>query len=153
MPWGTFQDCGCQCSWFCDEPLPTDTSTGDPPTLAGRFSSISPGVTAPFLWVLVHARLCALEDWSLFASVPWKFYNQIPLAFKVRFSGDSQSLWQVPRLGSLTWCWELSQQWENFFGIIFLQFVGHLPGRNGILFSRDCASPTVSLWLLLCLWT
>ena len=45
-----------------------------------------------------------------------------------------------------------SQQWENFFAIIVLQFVGHPPGGCGIWFYPDCAPPTVSLWLL-CLWT
>ena len=32
-----------------------------------------------------------------------KFHNQIPLAFKVKFPGDSQSLCQIPRLGKLLW--------------------------------------------------
>ena len=55
---------------------------------------VSCGVTAPFLWGLVCANFCLcpprLE--SLFPQVPWKSYNQIPLAFKIRFPGDSQSL-------------------------------------------------------------
>ena len=33
----------------------------------------------------------------------WTFCNQILLSFKVRFPGDSQSLCQIPRLGSLFW--------------------------------------------------
>ena len=33
--------------------------------------------------------------------VLWKFWNQIPLAFKVKFSGGSQPLCQIPRLGNL----------------------------------------------------
>ena len=36
------------------EPLLTHTSTGDPPILAGRFGSVSCGVTVPFPWVLLH---------------------------------------------------------------------------------------------------
>ena len=47
----------------------------------------------------------------------WKSCSQILLAFKVRFAGN-QFLCQIPRLGSLTWDSEPSQQWENFFGII-----------------------------------
>ena len=31
----------------------------------------------------------------------------------------------IPRLGSLLWNLELSQQCKNFFGIIVLQFVDH----------------------------
>ena len=62
---------------------------------------------------------------------PLEAYNQILLALKARFPGDSQSLCQIPRLGSLMWGSEPSQQWENFFGIIILQFVGHPPCRYG----------------------
>ena len=36
----------------------------------------------------------------MFAPVLWKACNQMPLAFKVRFPGDSQSLCWIPRLGS-----------------------------------------------------
>ena len=57
----------------------------------------------------------------------------------VRFPGDSQSLCQIPRLGSLTWGSEPSQQLENFFGIIFLQLVGCPPGGYAILFYHDCS--------------
>ena len=81
------------------------TSTGDLPTLAGSCDSVSCGVTATFLWVLVRARfgLCPPRLESLFPLVLWKSCNQIPLTFKARFPGDSQSLCPVPRLGSLTW--------------------------------------------------
>ena len=55
----------------------------------------------------------------------------MPLAFKVRFPGDPQSLCQIPRLGSLTWASEPSQQWENVFGIIVLQlWVAHQAGME-----------------------
>ena len=49
MPRGTFPECCCQCPCPCGEPLLTETSTGDPPKLAGSFGSVSCGVTAPFL--------------------------------------------------------------------------------------------------------
>ena len=55
-----------------------------------------------------------------------KFCNQIPLASKDKFPGGSQSLCQIPRVVNLLWVLELSQQCENFFGIIVLQFVGCL---------------------------
>ena len=136
----------------CVEPLLTHTSTGDPLTLAGSFGSTSCGVTHLFLRVLVQARfglyLSRLE--SLFPPVLWKSCNQILLAFKVRFPRDSQSLSQVPRLWSLTWCSEPLQHWDNC-GIIFLQFVGHPPSGYGIWFYHDCSPPTVLLWFLLCL--
>ena len=112
------------------EPVPTQSSIGDPPTLAGSFGSVSYAVTAPFLSVLVCSRfcLCPLRLELLF---PQSCGNQILLAFKVRFAGN-QFLCQIPRLGSLTWDSEPSQQWENFFGIISLQFVSGPSGGYGI---------------------
>ena len=68
--------------------------------------------------------LCALQE--SVSLVLWKFCNQIPVVFKVKFPGGSQFFCQIPRLGNLLWALELLQQCENFFGIIVLQFVGHL---------------------------
>ena len=100
---------------------------------SARSASVSPGVTAPFPW-FTQGFVCSIVE-SLFPLGLWKFCNQIPLSFKVRFPGDSQSLpCQIPHLGSLLWGLEPLQQYENFFGIIVLQFVGHLPGRYGTLF-------------------
>ena len=67
--------------------------------------------------------VCPQESVSL---VLWKFCNQIPLAFKVKFPGNSQSFSWIPRLGNLLWALEFSQPCENFFGIIVLQSVGPL---------------------------
>ena len=53
-------------------------------------------------------------------------------------------------MGSLTWGSEPLLQWVEFCGISVLQFVSH-PAVMGFDFI-DCAPPTVSLWLLLCLW-
>ena len=49
----------------CGEPLPTRASTGGPPTLAGGSGSVTCRVTAPFLWVLACAGVCALQHWGL----------------------------------------------------------------------------------------
>ena len=59
---------------------------------------------------------------------------------------------QTPRLGSLLWGSGPSLQSVDFCGIIFLQFVSHPPSGYGIWFHCDCAPPTISLRLLLCLW-
>ena len=56
----------------------------------------------------------------------------MPLAFQVIFPRDSQSLGLIPRLGSLMWGLEPSQQWENFFDIIVPQFVGGPRGEYRI---------------------
>ena len=68
--------------------------------------------------------VCALQE--SVSPVLRKFCNQIPLAFKVKFPGGSQSLCLILRLGNLLWTLEVLQQWESFFGIIVLQFVGRL---------------------------
>ena len=87
----------------------------------------------------IQGFVCALQDWGPCFS-QWKSCSQILLAFKVRFPGDSQTLYQVPRLRSLVWGSEPSQQWENFFGIIVLQFVSHPPGGYGIWLLWFCPS-------------
>ena len=146
MPRGTFQ---CPCP--CGRPLPTHTSTAGPPTLASSFGSIFCWVIAPLFWVLVNAKkfLCPSRLLqSLFPPDLWKSYNQTPLTHKPRFHGDSQLLYQIPRLGRLTWGSEPSQQCENFFGITIIQSVGHPPSGYRIWFYHDCAPPTISLQLL-----
>ena len=49
---------------------------------------------------------CAFQE--SVSSVLWKSYNQIPLASKVKFPGDSLSLCQIPRFGNLLWVLELN---------------------------------------------
>ena len=95
--------------------------------------------------------VCPPRVESLFPQVLQKSCNQIPLAFKIWFSRNSSSCCQGPRLGSLTWGSEPSVQWVDFCGLSVLQFVSHPPSSYGIWFC-DCAPPSVSLWLLLCLW-
>ena len=114
---------------------------------------VSCGVTAPLFWVLVCEKFCLCPPWleSLFPPVLWKSYNKIPLVLKARFPGDSQSLCHIPRLLSLTWCSKPSQQCKNF-DLTILQSMGHLPSEYGIWFYHDFTPPTVSLWVLLCLW-
>ena len=62
--------------------------------------------------------------------VLWMFCNPVLLAFKVTFPRVSQPLCQSPKLGSLLWSLELSQQCKNIFGIVILQFVGCLPSSS-----------------------
>ena len=123
-----------------------------PPVLGGTFGSLSCGVTA-LIWVWVQAKccLCPPRLESLLPPAFWKSYNQILLALKARFPGDSQSLYQILRLASLTWSSNPSKQCENFFGIIILQSVGHPPSGYRIWFYLDCTPPTTSLQFLLCL--
>ena len=96
--------------------------------------------------------VCPPRVESLLPPLLLKSCNQIPLAFKVRFSRNSSSHCRTPRLGSLTWGSEPSLQWVGFCGISVLQSVSHPPSSYGIWFYCDCAPPTISFWLLLCLW-
>ena len=102
----------------------------------------------------MHTLLCVCPPRveSLFPPVLSKSSNQIPLAFKVWFSTNSSSRCRTPRLRSLMWGSKPSLQWVDICGISVLQFVIHPPSSYGIWFYCDCAPPTVSLWLLLCLW-
>ena len=71
--------------------------------------------------------------------VLWKFYNQIPLASKVKFPGDSSSLYRISRVGNLLWVLELSKQCGNFFGIIVLPFMGYLLDNSMVdLMATSC---------------
>ena len=88
-------------------PLLSHASSRESWTLTGKPGSVSCGITAPFSWVLVCTRVCLCLLRVCFP-VLWKFYNQIPLASKVKFSGSAQSLCQIPRLGNLLWVLELS---------------------------------------------
>ena len=132
-------------------PLLILPSTGDGSTLADNFSSVSWGVTAPFFrsWC-VQDFVCALQEWSLCFSqscgspiVTYRWPS------RWGFCGDSQSLCWIPRLESLMWGSEPSQQWDNFFAIIVLQSVDCPPGGYGIWFYLEWASPTISLQFLL----
>ena len=80
--------------------------------------------------------------------VLWRSYNQILLAFTVRFPVDSQSLGQIP--GSLVWGLQPVQQHENLFDVTVFQFMDRTPSGYRILFYHDCAPPMVLLWFLLC---
>ena len=107
------------------------------PRLCRRLLVIYRKVWVSFLWgslLLSPGSWCAQDFVCAFqesvSPVLCKFCNQIPLASKVKFSGSSQSLCQIPRLGNLLWVPELSYQCENFFGIIVLRFVGHLLGSS-----------------------
>ena len=134
-------------------PIPV-ASTGDPPILAGGFGSVSCGGTALFLWVLVLARFCLcpprLE--SLFPPVLWKSYNQIPLALKVGFSADSQSLCQSPG-GKPDVVFQVFTALGELLWYYCSPVCGSPTGGYEIWFYCDCVPSTVLLWLLLYLWT
>ena len=83
--------------------------------------------------------LCALQE--SVSPLLWKFCNQIPLAFKIKFPGGFKFLCWISRLGNLLLTLELLQQCENFFGIIVLQFVGCL--LSGSIVGLTCCTSQV----------
>ena len=99
--------------FLCSSPVaywaPTDLevhlSVSYPLDTHSKSGSVSCVVTAPFSWC-PQGFACALQE--SVSPVLCKFCNQIPLASKVKFSGSSQSLCQIPRLGNLLWVPELS---------------------------------------------
>ena len=136
--------------------LLTHTSTGDSPTPDSSFGSVSFGLLLlSSVSQCAQDFVCTLQDWNLFPPFLWKSYYQIPLAFKIRFPGDSQSLCGIPRtftiVGALLW-------------YHFLQFVGHplggmqfgftmiapfLPSHCGLFFVFGCGwQPASSHWWL-----
>ena len=161
-PRGTFRDCCCQHPCPCGEPLLTHASTAGPPTLAGGLGSVSCGVTAPFLWVLVHATFCfwppRLE--SLFPPVLWKSCSQIPLDFKVWFPGIPS-----PFVRSPGWeAWRGAQDLHNSgrTSLVLLSFslwVTHPAGCDrDLILSWLCpcyclaAASSLSLEVGICFW-
>ena len=103
VPW---IHCCTQCPQPCSRPPPTHASTGDCWTLTSKSGSVSSGVTAPFSWVLVHKRFVCAFQGSVSPGI-CNLCNQIPLASKIKVSGGSQSLYQIPRLRNLLWALEL----------------------------------------------
>ena len=90
------------------------------------------GVTPFPPWDLAHMRVCVLplQEWSLYLPQSWEY----PV-INTHWASKVDSLGTPPPAASLRnqmWGLEISLQWENFCGIINVQFVGHLPDRYRI---------------------
>ena len=142
------QNCCCQCPWPRGRPRqprpPPETLKHSQARMAQ--SLVGSLLLFPESWC---AQVLLLPPGVLLSLVLWKLHNQIPLTFKVRSPGDSQSLCRIPRLRSLFWGLELSQHSENFFDIIVLHFMGHLPdsfigGLTATSFKRTHATHRTS---------
>ena len=103
----SFKSSWIQCPWSCSQPLSTYASTRDTWTLTGKSGSVTCGdMLLPSGSWCTWGFVCALQE--PVSPVLWKFCSQVPLASKVKFSGSSQSLCQIPRLGNVSWVLELS---------------------------------------------
>ena len=127
--------------------LLTHASTGDSWTLIGKSDSVSCGNTAPFSWILAHARFCmcspslfpqpcessAVSSTGPLSQISWGF--SVPLL-------DPQIGKSVvgPRAFLTLW---------GFFSILVLQFVGRLlcgSMLNNAAWPRSAAAGTPSPW-------
>ena len=137
MPRSTSQNFCCQCPCPHGEPQPPPASTGDPPTLAGRSGSVSPGVTAPYPGSqFTHYLVCTLQEWSLY----FPQSCQSP-AVKSHWPSKSDSLGILPPVAR-------PPGWEPDLGLRTFTPVG------GLLWykcSPVCESPTQQLWDLILL--
>ena len=82
-------------------------------------------------------KLCLFPPKAYFPSL-WKFCNQIPLAFKVKFCGGSQALCRILRLRNLLWAlevWELL--WYNYLPVCGSSAWWLYGGANGKLLQED----------------
>lgn len=89
-------------SLFQQQNQPPLCLPGDPSKLAGRSGSGIYEVNNFFLVpVCVRPCVCPPSVLFLFSPVLWSSCNQVPHAFKTKFSGDFSSQWQSPIMGSL----------------------------------------------------
>ena len=83
--------------------------------------------------------VCALQE--AVSPVLWTFCIQIPLAFKVKFPGGSQSLCQIPKLGNLlgprTFARVQEFLWYNCFPVCGSSAQQLYGGANGNLLQED----------------
>ena len=99
----------------------------------------------------MHTRFCVCPPGvqSLFSTVLWKFYNQIPLAFS--FPGNSWSLCQNLQAGKL----DVGLRTFTTVGKLFWCYCSPVCGlptyRYGVWFYCDCAPPDILLQLFPCL--
>ena len=93
----TSKDCCCQCPSPRGEPLPTHTSTGDPPTLAGR-SAQSPA--GPLLLSrCMQDFVCVLQEWSVCFHSPVKILWPNPAGLQSQIPWGFLSLSLDPQVG------------------------------------------------------
>ena len=146
----TSKDCCCQCPSPRGEPLPTHTSTGDPPTLAG-WSAQSPAEPL-LLSRCMQNFVCVLQEWSVCFHSPVEILWPNPAGLQSQIPWGFLSLSLDPQVG------KPDVQFRTFttMGELIWYYcypVCELPTQDyGIWFYCDCIPPPVSLWLLLCLW-
>ena len=96
--------------------------------------------------------VCPPRVESLFTPVLWHLSAQAPLAFRAKCSVGSFSKCQTLRLGNLTWCSVLSLLWGEPLRFSYLPVCGLPTQQVWDCFYHESTPPSVSMWLLLCVW-
>ena len=76
------------------------------------------GGLCSFPWPLVCMMFCLCPLRVCVSPSLVEVLYQILLSFKVRFTGDSQSLFWITRLSSLTWGLELCNSVKTYLGLL-----------------------------------
>ena len=153
MPVNSQQNLCCQCPCFHSEPQLPLMSTGHPPILNGNSDLVSYELTALFpgswwVWdpvcILQEYSFCFLQFCTIYAVTPHcpSKPNSLGTPLSVaRPSGyeDQHRVQNFHPHGRTSLVYLFSSLW-----------VIHLYDK--IWFYHDCTPPTISLWLLLCLW-
>ena len=153
--------------------LSTYASSGDSRTLTASLAQFLVGslLLSPGSWC-TQDFVCALQ--GCFSPVLWKFCNEIPLAFKVKFPVGPWSLCRIPGLGNLLWALEfcnsaipsLLQLFSSLWVVCSVALCGvhtlHLPGllqpeplslwqaTAGLCLCRRHLNTQRQVWLSLC---
>ena len=118
----TFPDCCCQ----CPIPVVSPCSSLQHQQVVLIQSAVGSLLFSSGSWC-TQDLVCALQDWSLyFPQSCGSLIIKSQCLSRSEFQGFPVPL-SDPQVGSLTRDFEPLQQWANFFGIIVLQLVGHLP--------------------------
>ena len=89
----------------------------------GKPGSVSCGVTAPFYWVLVCTRFSLCPPRVSDSPVLWKLWNQIPLAFKVKFPVGFSPFdgWEIFSVVKQTYLFVCLSIYPSIYLSVFLQ--------------------------------
>ena len=143
----------CQYSHPCGEPLLTQASTGDPPTPASRFGSVSCGGHCSFPLGLGAHKILFMSSKTRVSVIPNSgevlysnsigLQDLIPWGFPVPLSD--------PQAGKPDVGFKMVTTVQELLWYYYSLICGCPPGGYRIWFYCDCTPPNVSLRLLLCL--
>ena len=153
--------------WILQQATLTHTSTRDSWALMGKSGSVSWRVTAPFSWVLVHARFCVCVSQSLFPRYCVTFGGSMVVLMATsskRAYATCRSVASRAPAPAAGHCWPVSLQetLKHSSGSVFVAslvrtsfFWALWASLMGMGFDSKCdfVRPPILLVLLPCPWT